>query len=218
MIHSDEATWAGLFRQAAGQSLTQPDGDFRDEQGNRPQSIEPFLGWRLARGGKADPVMTSRGLLVGGARPSTDARLWLALLDGDIDIDALLGSIARAPRTSADEGALTPRGSLRTIEVWTETEVSSLHALWWASKIRSRPEWGDLALRCAAWHLEHVQPDNATNRPWAVHVFAQLALRGDTEAALHAQTLIHNCMVGTGKADRLSALILVDAAEALTGS
>jgi len=72
------------------------------------------------------------------------------------------------------------------------------------------------ALAAAEWHLEALQPDNATNRPWACHVFAILGVeRARPDAILHAQTLVHNCMVAQGRPDRRSALILVDAARAI---
>ena len=60
------------------------------------------------------------------------------------------------------------------------------------------------------WHLEHTQPDNATNRPWALHVFLTM---GTPEAVHYAETLLHNAMVGGP--DPLSARILVDAAREL---
>ncbi|MCC5824089.1 MAG: hypothetical protein JJU44_12460 [Planctomycetes bacterium] len=65
-----------------------------------------------------------------------------------------------------------------------------------------------------------MQPDNGTNHPWGIHVFVVLAARsedtGESGAALmHAQTLLHNCQVQQGKADRLSACILWDAGETL---
>ena len=70
-------------------------------------------------------------------------------------------------------------------------------------------------MSAAEWHVQTLQPDNATNRPWAAHVFALLATRtGDPAATLHAQTLAHNCRVATGVPDRVSSLGLADAARA----
>ena len=56
--------------------------------------------------------------------------------------------------------------------------------------------------------MDNIQPDNATNHPWAVHVFASLAVEtGNFEFDLYAQSLLHNCIVGTGKPDAFSAII-----------
>ncbi|MEO1585156.1 MAG: hypothetical protein AAFR96_11390, partial [Planctomycetota bacterium] len=65
--------------------------------------------------------------------------------------------------------------------------------------------------------IREIQPDNATNLPWAVHVFCVLAERdGDADASLYAETLLHNCVVGgAGRPDKLSALILLDSARRL---
>ncbi len=108
------------------------------------------------------------------------------------------------------------QGSHRAIEVWTETELASLHALWWLAGLHQQDAWRERALRAARWHLIHLQPDNATNRPWAIHLFAHLATHEcDAEAAAYAQTLLHNCQVHRGGPDEISSLILIDAAEAL---
>lgn len=73
-----------------------------------------------------------------------------------------------------------------------------------------------LAERVAAWHVGHLQPDNATHHPWAVHLFLHQSLHaGDVEAGMYAGTLLHNCRVMTGQPDALSAHILMDAANAL---
>lgn len=102
------------------------------------------------------------------------------------------------------------------IEVWTERELAGLHALLWLA-MRKRDEQAMARVFDAAdWHLEHTQPDNATNRAWAAHVFLLLAARRSlADARLYAETLVHNCMVATGAPDALSALILRDAAAAL---
>jgi hypothetical protein len=145
-----------------------------------------------------------------------DDRLWLALADG------------RPAREIAGEfglvepdapGPLFPFESSRAIEVWTERDLSGLHALWWVAE-RS----GDASLRrrtgsIAAWHVEHTQPDNATNRPWAIQVFVIRGLEsGSSESLLYAETLLHNALVGVEGLDPLARLILDDAARALRGA
>lgn len=71
-------------------------------------------------------------------------------------------------------------------------------------------------MAAAAAYMEQIQPDNATNHPWAIHVFLVHALRtGTDDGRMYAETMLHNCMVGSGRPDRLSAVILLDAAHAI---
>ena len=129
---------------------------------------------------------------------STDERLWASL--------AGLAELPDSPTT--DVGPITGEPSGPAIEVWTEVELASVHAAWSLGG-----NWRESAARSAAWLVEHVQPDNATNRPWAVHVFAQLAeSTGDPSYELYAQTLLHNCQVTSGRPDPFSAMILLHAA------
>lgn len=98
------------------------------------------------------------------------------------------------------------------LEQETEKELSGLHAAWW---LVPAPEL-DAA---SAWVIANIQPDNATNRPWAIHVFLERAERlGDADARMYAEQLLHNCIVATGKPDLLSAIILVHAAKGLKGA
>ncbi len=108
------------------------------------------------------------------------------------------------------KGPLFPRLHSQAIEMWTEAELSGLHALWWHAQhsvaIRAR------CLLAAEWLIAEIQPDNATNRPWSMHVFAEMAIGGNGDAGMYAQTLMHNCMVG-GSVDRFSACVMWDAAD-----
>jgi hypothetical protein len=83
----------------------------------------------------------------------------------------------------------------RTIEVWTDAELSAVHALWRLATDRRREDWKRRLDRAVAWHLIHTQPDNATNRPWALHVFL---LADQPETIHYAETLLHNCQTFTG--------------------
>jgi hypothetical protein len=130
--------------------------------------------------------------------------LWWARVDDRVDVDEILA----APT----DGPLLPQGLFRTIEVWTDAELSSLHALWWLARARDREEWRERLARARDWHLLRTQPDNATNRPWALHVFL---LGGTGECVHYAETLLHNCLTMTGRPDPLSAWILLDSAQAL---
>lgn len=163
--------------------------DFRDERGNRPKPIGAFLAHYL------DLPESDQ------ADDRADARLWHAVRDD-------------APPKVTDTGPLFPEMRNEGIEIWTETELCGLHALAWHA-LRN-PALRPRVLDAAAWHVATLQPDNATNRPWAAHVFTLLhAKTADPAAQLHAQTLAHNCRVATGVPDRASALVLDDAARCL---
>lgn len=134
--------------------------------------------------------------------PSTDT-LDLHLLS------ALAGLIDPPPVPEMTHG-MTGEPTGPAIEVWTEIELASVHAAWSLGT-----DWRQASQRAAAWLVETIQPDNATNHPWAVHVFAQQAqITGDPSFDLYAQTLLHNCMVTTGRPDEFSALILLHASAA----
>jgi hypothetical protein len=76
----------------------------------------------------------------------------------------------------------------------------------------------DRASEAIHWHLEHTQPDNSTNRPWALHAFL-LADRpggiGAGDASLYAETLLHNMGATDARNEPLSRWILADAAREL---
>lgn len=102
-----------------------------------------------------------------------------------------------------------------TVEVWTEEELASLHGLW---RLARRARDAGLRLRlleAARWHMEHTQPDNATNRPWALHLFV---LEGSADGGLYAQTLLHNAAALRASVEPVSAWILRDAAAELQAS
>jgi hypothetical protein len=95
-----------------------------------------------------------------------------------------------------------------SIETLTEQELACLHAFSWLEGLTARVR------EAAEWLIEHVQPDNATMRPWSAQVFAAMGMEGNTDAKMYAQTLVHNALVaGGGKPEPLSACILLDAAE-----
>jgi len=137
-----------------------------------------------------------------------DAALWWAL------VDASAGPVERWIDVRG-AGPLFRQDACRAIEVWTETELSALHALWRHARTATGEAAAALSARigrAVSWHLEYTQPDNATNHPWAAQVFL---LHGPPESRHFAETLVSNCMVLHGRPDALSAWILLDAAEAL---
>lgn len=178
---------------------------FSDEAGHARTIDGPLLRWRSRSPGRA-PLHPLE----------PDVALWWALSDPSIDAATVLRQ-ADAPRTTADAHALLPVSSAAAIEVWTERELACLHALWWLSR---RTPGNELSMRLTAavnWHIEHIQPDNATAHPWALHVFLAHAITepNGVEARLYAETQLHNCRVSLGYPDALSREILLDAADAL---
>ncbi|MCZ6812097.1 MAG: hypothetical protein O7D97_08850 [Planctomycetota bacterium] len=136
--------------------------------------------------------------------PPAEVGLWWALVETDIEVDPLL--------EEPTEGSLWPHGRFTAIEVWTEAELCGLHALWGLARLHNRDDWARRAITVRDWHLHNTQPDNATNRPWSLHVF----LLAETPEAYHyAETLLHNAMVTTGRPELLSAWILLDSAKQL---
>lgn len=136
--------------------------------------------------------------------PHDDVGLWWAVVDSKVEINSLISDTGYGP--------LWPQDGYKTIEVWTESELSSLHALWRLARTNNSVEIKDRVSKLRQWHLQHTQPDNATNRPWALHVFL---LADSSEDQHYAETLLHNCMVMSGKPDTLSAWILLDSANEL---
>lgn len=135
-----------------------------------------------------------------------DAELWRRVLQPSKD--AMI-------EFSDSGGPLWPELVNEGIEAWTLAELRGLHALWWLSN--AWPNLRARALSAAEWQVVELQPDNSTNRPWAIHVFVVLAQeQPDSGAELHAQTLLHNAlMTGGGTPEIVSAAILLDAAAAL---
>lgn len=185
-------------------------GGFSDEAGHRRTVDQPLLAWRRFREvGDAPSPWESRS-------PEPDVLLWQALTDPSIDPWAALPD-AQAARGGQDRRSLLPISGSAAIEVWTERELAALHALWWHARLTRNATFHTRLESSAAWHIEHLQPDNATAHPWAIHVFLDHACREPVnhDIRLYAETQLHNCRVSLGYPDALSALILIDAADAL---
>lgn len=145
-------------------------------------------------------------------RPTPDAGLWWALAGATVDPDKALAAAAR----NTTHAPLLPRDAYDTVEVWTEGELCALHALWRLANRDARPDWLARVLGALAWHLEHTQPDNATNRPWCIAPFVRYAEESQVpEAHFYAQTLLHNATAGPASATILIAEIIADAADML---
>jgi hypothetical protein len=133
-----------------------------------------------------------------------DAALWTACAGSGAGIDV--------PVDLQADGPLHAWQGSGAIEVWTEVELSALHASWRLARTGPWPALRQRIERAMRWHLEHTQPDNATNRPWALHAFL---LEGSPEGRAYAGTLLHNAIAMGGTPEPLSAWILMDAAAEL---
>jgi hypothetical protein len=136
-----------------------------------------------------------------------ECRIWSLVSEADATGNApAIGAQLRA-MVQAAPGPLLVHGDRDTIETWTEGELCSIHALiriaahdpWWRERLQSAVDW----------HLEWTQPDNATNRPWGIHVFLAL---GGLEGRMYAETMLHNAQAGGAQQDPLVAWALGDAA------
>lgn len=176
---------------------------FADDAGHRRDADTPFLSHTLALHPSTNP----------SPRASELALAWWSL-SHPAAFDCLRINIAA-------DGPLLPHLREAGIETWTETELGAMHALLWRGTLQGIAPLIDRAYRTAHWMLDNLQPDNATNHPWAVHLFITMSLdprRAEpdrTAADLYAQSLLHNAVVHTGRPDRFSALILWDAADFL---
>lgn len=181
---------------------------FCDEAGNRRRVDRALLCWRHG---------VSPGPTPGGVQD--DEALWWALHDGTIDVDGLLAPEANLSVRGVEMMPPLLARAAGTIEVFTESQLSAMHALWHLASVRRRPDYRERCLRVAEWFIEHIQPDNATNHAWAIHVFVVLgATRGGElggSAVAYGATLLHNCRVQLGVPDRFSRELIGDAAAAL---
>lgn len=189
---------------------------FRDESGSRRLIDRLLLCWRL---GVSVPDADARD----AGRGAIDERLWLAVATGS---KGPSGPEELVGLSEDVKGPMIAEGGA-ALEVWTERELAVLHAAWhlsardgWTAAGITRPRlW-----RAVAWFVENIQPDNATNHPWGLHVFVATGIAPQstgldpgvaTAADYCAQMMLHNCQVGLGRADVLSAHVLADAADAL---
>jgi hypothetical protein len=96
-------------------------------------------------------------------------------------------------------------------EPWWANELLILHAFTSFARLR-RDASLDIPLgRCVEFHLAEIQPDHATNEPWAVHAYAM-----HEEGNVTAETLLHAAMVqGSGALTPVARLVVRDALRAL---
>jgi hypothetical protein len=182
---------------------------FADERGHRRLVDKPLLAWVTST-----PLSQ---LSPAALRPADfDVAAWTALATQAPPPARLLQGPLNQPFVPLEDAA--------AIEVATELELATLHAMcnhaWSTFHPRElRTQIWQRTLGAAGWLLDNLQPDNATNHPWAAHVFAIISMDDAhprrLEAALYAQTLLHNSLIPRGVPDRFSAVVLLDAARQL---
>jgi hypothetical protein len=211
-VTRSRADFAALFKTAAAPalapSLPQPD-DFADEFGHRRATDEAMLAWLHRCVGSAVSLSRPHDEPV-----ALDVLLWRALASREpADQRAAASRLGGAKHI----GEIISAGDDMSLEVATEQQLCALHALAWLQ--REDEALKPFVERSVLWLIDEVQPDNATNHPWAIHAFADLASRHgpaphprSAEAGLYVETLLHNACVTLGRPDLRSALILHDAA------
>ncbi len=181
-------------------------------------------------GGAGEPPINRDPALSGdenGNRLPIDAYL-LARIHGDRPPDDRLDQTPRtlalriwqqacasspAPITLSASPPLVTSGDFGSIETWTESLLCATHGLGWLSLRDSVAYPRPRVDRELDWLIEHVEPDNATRHPWAVHLFLDAALsRNCAEAMLYAQDLLHACQIDRRRPPWRSAWILRDSA------
>jgi len=144
--------------------------------------------------------------------PAVDRRLWQALAAPGPDARSRIDGISGLRWDGV--GPLLERGAADAVEVWIDRELAAMHAIHRAGRILDRPEWAERLRRAVDWHLEHTGTENATHRPWSVHLFL---LEGSPEAEFFASGQVHAVVVehADGPPDACSSWILRDAAREL---
>lgn len=188
------ADWSRLLRSLAASSAAR--------QGSFPFEVDACVEADL--GGRTLDCPASSGFSAAPSRSgasAVDLRLWHAVVR--------IGSPPMLP----DGGPLAPGLRDQGIECWTETELCALHALDTIARRTADPALAARRDATVDWLLSEIQPDNATNLPWAVQAFVQRWCdAGDAQALLYAQAQLHACRLMLGVPDPRSALILRHAA------
>jgi hypothetical protein len=103
-------------------------------------------------------------------------------------------------------------------EPWWANELLILHALQSfvliSPETRSNARLSEKIAGCVTFHVAEIQPDHATNEPWAIHAFGRVS-----DAQLTAETLLHAALVNNGgNLSPVAQLIAADALHALEAS
>jgi len=169
--------------------------------------------------------------------------LWLALClleyamltSRDVDVELVDAVVYQVITRHGPDLSLHPQGldptqpnseppGQASLDWWTYTELSGLHALANLALVRRNKTWAKRVQEIAIYHLNHSQPDHTTNQPWAVFaflwsdqtcIFAEQQLH---DATAHKQGSPTNTMPTENQVNRigpLDGMLLADAAAAL---
>ena len=96
-------------------------------------------------------------------------------------------------------------------EPWWQNEMVILHALHSFALRYDVPAVLNRTLACSDYHLREIQPDHATNEPWAVHAYgSHIDGNVTAETLLHAGYIQHGGVLGP-----IARAICTDAASSL---
>ncbi|MEX0886526.1 MAG: hypothetical protein WD009_08820 [Phycisphaeraceae bacterium] len=152
------------------------------------------------------------------------AELWGALVrlrgtqvGGETEAAARAGAAVDAAlaRAAAGEPALHAQHVDETLEAWTYTELTALHALHNLALHVDRPDWRRRVAATAAHHQQVTQPDYTTYEPWALAAFLdEPDTRPFAEQQLHDVTT-HLRQGTDAMAAAAIGMVLADAVHAL---
>jgi hypothetical protein len=156
------------------------------------------------------PVLALPALAVHGSR--TAEIVW------ELYVRSAMGSVEAAESLATEIQRLDPTalraGVYDNPEPWWANELLILHALQSFALQQGDASLEDPIRRCVELHIAEIQPDHATNEPWAIHAFAR-----HPDGQMTAETLLHAAMVNNGGSlNATSQLIVGDALQALEAS
>jgi hypothetical protein len=155
------------------------------------------------------PPDSAWGAEVGSA---PDRQVWHVATSVEVPSDH---GLERIPGLRIEgDGPLLQRGATDAVEVWVDRELAAMHALGRIARRLERAAWFDRLRRAVEWHVEHTGTENATHRPWAVHLFV---LHGSPDPEFFASGQLHAVTVehGGARPDPCTSWILRDAAREL---
>ncbi len=214
----DRVRWLAVLRSLLNGPVQSPTIDLRAalkmaEGHNRAFVIACLRGVHSARSGSATGIdfgLPRMPLPLPASQGSRASELvWLAYLKfvmGDPSAAAWLGAACDA----LDPTALKTTASDNP-EPWWQNEMLMLHALHSYALIHRDGRAIAKTLACADFHIREIQPDHATNEPWAAHAYAS-----HIDGRVTAETLLHSAQIqNAGKLTEVSRLIVSDAVAAL---
>jgi len=141
----------------------------------------------------------------------------------DVVVQVILSEAFADPAKPTFAGALHASAEHDTLDTWTYRELTALHALANLALLRRNPNWAKRVEQVATYHVQHTQPDNATNQPWSLFAFLWSSAPGCQSFAdqqlhdltAHAASTGSSTGLSAGTPNPLAAMLLADAADRL---